>query len=91
MRKFAIGACVGLLAITACAKGTTDRVTTRETNVSESVESQISAINNATSDVNTGNATAISSLAPAEQRFLESESLMDKMRGLFGRIFGCGT
>jgi hypothetical protein len=87
MHKIVIFACAGLLGISACAKSTTDRTTAREAVVSESVESQISAINNATSDVNTGNTTAISSLAPAEQRFLESETLMDKMRGFFGRIF----
>jgi hypothetical protein len=55
--------------------------------VSNAIEAQISTINNATSDINTGSSTALSSLSPAEQRLLNEESLWQKAGGALERLF----
>lgn len=55
--------------------------------VSDAIEAQISTINNSTSDINTGNSSALSLLSPAEQKMLNEESLWQKAGSLFDRLF----
>jgi hypothetical protein len=76
---------ISMAALAGCAKHGSGN--DNGSDVSDAVESHISVINNATSDVNTGNSTAISSIAPAEQKFLEEQTIWQKIGNYADRLF----
>ena len=69
-----------------CAKNSGSK-DTNSADVSDAIEAQIGTINNATSDVNTGNSTTLSLLSPAEKRLLNEESTWQKIGGFVDRLF----
>jgi len=79
-----------MVLLASCAKTNSDR-TANESAVSDAVETQISVINNATSDVNTGNSSIISYAAPAYVAPKESEMLrgdfFDRAGDFLNRLF----
>jgi hypothetical protein len=85
MRKYII-VCAAATALSFCAKNSEPKDTSWS-EVSNAIEAQISTINSATSDINTGSPTALSSLSPAEQRLLNEESLWQKAGSALERLF----
>ncbi len=73
-----------LAAVAGCAKSSSD---TSSSDVSDAIESQISTLNGATSDVNAGNtSTAIAYMSPAEQKLLDRQSFGQRIGEYAGRL-----
>lgn len=76
MKKYAI--IFALAGLVGCAK-TSSNKTTDSTDVSDTLETQITTINNATGDMNAGSGSTLAMISPSEQRFLQEESVWQKL------------
>ncbi|MBS0616838.1 MAG: hypothetical protein JSR44_01525 [Spirochaetes bacterium] len=84
MRKFFIGAAmVALLA--GCAHNGSSEAGMSD--VSNAIQSQMSAVNSTTSDANAGSSSAIAYLAPWEKQVIEGQTFWQKIERYFDRAF----
>lgn len=76
----------GAVFLAACAKTTTGKGSDAG-DISDALENQITTINNATGDMNAGSGSTLAMISPSEQRFLQEESIWQKIGGFLERTF----
>lgn len=84
MRKFFIGAAIVAL-LAGCAHNGSSEAGMSD--VSNAIQSQMSAVNSTTSDANAGSSSAIAYLAPWEKQVIEGQTFWQKIERYFDRAF----